>query len=245
MGEEQLYNPVEGINQMIEDIESVVTPLVFKFHPMLRILSVFNIYLVIICFVTTLVYLVFKRKHRIGRKLKKPTNYFMAAFLLLLYALLSEKPIRLGPGINLNLGLMVMPMAAKSFGPLLAGAFGIIQYGASFAMHTGEAFSLSSVMVAGLSGLIYGRFLYARRTTYLRCLWVKLLVNVLCNILLVPMVHTSVMTSELADAITRSLVSNVLLVPLQALIIYIAIIIMKKVRKSLSEVSWGIAKKDV
>ncbi len=245
MGEEQLYNPVEGINRMLADIESVVKPLVFRFHPMLRILSILNIYLVIICFVITLLYLVLKRKHRIGNKLKIPTNYFMAGFLLLLYVLLTETPIKLGPDIRLNFGLVVMPMAAKAFGPLLAGAFGIIQYGASFAMHQGEAFSLSSVLVASLSGMIYGRFLYARPTTYLRCLWAKLVVNILCNVLLVPMVHTSVMTSELAEAITRSIVSNVLLVPIQALIIYAAIIIMKRVRGALSEVSWGIAKKDV
>ena len=245
MGEEQLYNPVEGINQMIADIESVVTPLVFKFQPLLRILSILNIYLVVICFVTTLLYLVFKRKHRIGSKLKRPTNYFMAGFFLLLYILLTETPIRLGPAISLNFGLVVMPMAAKAFGPLLGGAFGIVQYGASFAMHSGEAFNLSSVLVAGLSGMIYGRFLYARHTTYLRCLWVKLLVNIVCNIFLVPVVNTSVMTSELADGITGSIVSNVLLAPLQALIIYAAIIIMKKVREALGEVSWGVARKDV
>ncbi|MBQ9756961.1 MAG: hypothetical protein IJW15_00905 [Clostridia bacterium] len=244
MGEEQLYNPVEGINQMIADIESVVTPMVFKFHPLLRILSILNIYLVVACFVAMLVYLVVKRKHRIGNKLKTPTNYFMAVFFLLLYVLLTETPIRLGPDISLNFGLVVMPMAAKAFGPLLAGAFGIVQYGASFAMHSGEAFSISSLLVAGLSGMIYGRFIYARRTTYLRCLGAKLLVNVMCNIFLVPMVTTSVMSAELADAITQSVVSNVFLAPLQALIIYAALIIMKKAREALSEVSWGIARKN-
>ena len=244
MGEEQLYNPVEGINQMIADIEGIITPMVFKFHPLLRILSILNIYLVVACFVAMLVYLVVKRKHRIGNKLKTPTNYFMAVFFLLLYVLLTETPIRLGPDISLNFGLVVMPMAAKAFGPLLAGAFGIVQYGASFAMHSGEAFSISSLLVAGLSGMIYGRFIYARRTTYLRCLGAKLLVNVMCNIFLVPMVTTSVMSAELADAITQSVVSNVLLAPLQALIIYAALIIMKKAREALSEVSWGIARKN-
>jgi len=243
MVEEQIYNPVEGINRMIADIESFINPIVFRFHPLLRLLSIINIFLVILAFGLMLAYLIFVRRHHIARKLKNPSNYFAAAFLLLLYMLLTETPLRIGPDISLNFGMVVMPMAAKLFGPILAGGFGIVQYGASFIMHSGEAFSLSAMLVAGLSGMIYGRFIYAQRTSYLRCLWSKFLVNIICNVLLVPMVTGNTMTTEIANAITQSIVVNIILAPVQALMIYAALLLQKKVRGVLGEVHWGLDRK--
>lgn len=240
MNEEQIYNPVAGFNRMIEDIEDFLNPLIFKLHPVFRIMSIMNIFVVILVFAAMLFYMVYVRKHRVAKKLKRSTNYFAAGILLLIYAILTETPLKIGPAISLNFGLVIMPLAAKLFGPVLTGAFGILQYATSFVMHSGEAFSLSSMLVAGISGMIYGWFIYSRRTKYMRCFWAKLTVNMVCNILLVPMVQGETMTTELADAITMNIVSNIFLVPVQALIIFASLLLMKKIRKMLSEVSWGL-----
>ncbi len=240
MNDEQLYIPSTGIERMVEDIERFLNPIVFHFHPVLRVMSIINIYLVVLAFGAMLFYLLYVRKHSILPKLTRSTNYFAAGALLLLYALLTEAPLVLNSDFKLNFGLIVMPMAAKLFGPVLSGAFGILQYATSFVMHSGEAFHLSSMLVAGLSGMIYGRIIYMRRTTYLRCLVAKLIVNVVCNIILVPMVYGDTMTTEMANGISQSIITNVFLAPVQALAIYCALLIMKKFRKMISEVSWGL-----
>ena len=242
MNNEQIYNPMTGINRMIEDIESFISPIVFSMNPLLRVISIVNIYIVAAILIGLLVYMIFVRKHTIVNKLTNPRNYFAAGALLLVYAFLTESPLKLGPGMSLNFGLVVMPMAAKLFGPVLAGAFGILQYATSFVMHSGEAFNLSAMLVAAISGILYGWFIYMRKTSYLRCLWSKLTVNVLCNVVLVPFVTGDVMSEQLVDSITQNIVNNIVLAPVQALAIFVALLILRKIRELIAEVAWGLGK---
>ena len=242
MNNEQIYNPMTGIGRMIEDIESFVNPIVLSSQPLLRIISVVNIYIVAAILIGLLVYMIFVRKHTIVNKLTNPRNYFAAGALLLVYAFLTESPLKLGPGMSLNFGLVVMPMAAKLFGPVLAGAFGILQYATSFVMHSGEAFNLSAMLVAAISGILYGWFIYMRKTSYLRCLWSKLTVNVLCNVVLVPFVTGDVMSEQLVDSITQNIVNNIVLAPVQALAIFVALLILRKIRELIAKVAWGLGK---
>lgn len=233
------YNFVAGINRMLMDIENYVAPATFKIYPILRYISSINIWIVSVIFVAFLCYLLFIRHHHVMRKLGRPTNYFVAGVLLIIYIFVSESPITIGPYVSVNVGLVVMPLAAKLFGPVLSGAFGIILYSASFIMHQGEAFSVSSMLVAAISGMIYGRIIYLRKTTYLRCCWAKLLVNVVCNILLVPMFNAETLTHEVLIVIVRNISINILLVPIQAFMIFVSLKIMKIVRKGIQEGSWG------
>lgn len=235
MVEEQIYNPMEGINRMISDFESVISPMVYHFQPLMRIMSIINIPVVILVFGLILFYLVFKRKHTIREKLGDPKNYYFLGAMLLIYVFLADNPIRLGPTFSISFGLVVMPIVAKKLGPLVAGAFGIIQYAAMFILHSGEAFSITNLLIAAISGMIYGRILYVRPTTYLRCLWAKFAVNMLCNVMLVPMVTVDTMSAELADYITNTIVSNIMLAPIQAVAIFLAIIALKKIKEAMSE----------
>jgi len=183
--------------------------------------------------------MIFIRKHRVIEKLKKPQNYFAAGVILVIYVILTEAPLKISDGIVLNFGLVALPMASKLFGPVLSGVFGIIQYGTSFVMHSGEVFSPSSMLVAGISGILYGWIIYARRTSYLRCLGAKLVVNIVSNIILTPMLFADVMNLQTAEIISQNIVTNIILSPIQAFAIFVALIIMGKIRKLFSEVSWG------
>jgi len=238
MTEEQIYNPFSAINRIITDIEEALNPIVFKMQYLLKFISYINIELVVCVFAALIFYMFFVRHHHVKRKLRKPKNYFIAVLLLVIYAVFTELPIKIGPEFSVNFGLVVMPIAAKLFGPILAGAFGIIQYATSFIMHTGEEFNLSAMLVAGISGMLYGWIIYAHRTTYTRCLWAKMLVNVVCNIVLVPLIITETVTTEMVDSITLTIVSNICLAPLQALLIYIALRITKKIKRELRHLSW-------
>lgn len=234
MSEEQIYNPVSGINQMISDIEEFVNPMVFKFHPLMRIMGIINTYLIVGLFFIFLVYLIFIRKHRIKQKIFDNRTYIFSGIMLAIYMFFTETPIKLGPYISLSFAVFVMPIFAKKMGPVMACVFGIIQYAAIFITHSGEAFNLSNMLLGAISGMLYGFFMYRRPTTYIRCLYTKFIVNMVCNVFLVPMVTGDTMSPELADMITQNIVSNIVLAPLQALVIYAALKVYKKIEILLS-----------
>ncbi len=229
-GGEQIYNPVSGINRMITDVENALNPVMFQLHPLMRIMGIINLGLVAGVFFLMLFYMYFIRKHRLANKLRNPENYITSAAVLLVYIVLNMHPLKLGPYIELNFGLIAMPVIAKQMGPLVACIFGFLQYGSQFLTGQGD-FSITSALLGCISGMIYARFLYDRRTKYLRCLWAKLLVNIVCNILLVPMVTGDVMTVELADQITKRLISNIFLAPIQAAVIYAALLGYRKIKE--------------
>ena len=233
MSEDQIYNPVSGINQMITDIEEFVNPLVFSFQPIMRIMGMINTYLVIGLFFAMLFYLIFIRKHRIKAKIFDNRTYIFSGIMLAIYMFFTETPIKLGPYISLNFAVFVMPIFAKKMGPVMACIFGIIQYAAIFITHSGEAFNLVSMLLGAMSGMLYGFFMYRRRTTYIRCLYSKLIVNMVCNVFLVPMVMGDTMSAQLADAITRNVVANIVLAPIQAAVIYAALRVYKKIEIAL------------
>ena len=81
MSEEQIYNPIEIINRMINDIEGMLNPIVVKMQFLFSIMSYINLGLVIGVFTLLLFYMVFVRHHHIKRKLKKPTNYFITLLI--------------------------------------------------------------------------------------------------------------------------------------------------------------------
>ena len=56
-----------------------------------------------------------------------------------------------------------------------------------------------------------------------------------CNVIFVPMLVVDSLTAEIANAITHNIVSNIVLVPLQALLIYASLVAYKKVETALKE----------
>jgi len=104
-----------------------------------------------------------------------------------------------------------------------------------FILHSGEAFSITNLLIAAISGMLYGWILYVRPTTYFRVLWAKFAVNMLCNVILVPMLTANVMSTELADFITNTIVSNIMLAPIQAVVIYASIMALKRLKDAMSE----------
>ncbi len=239
-----MYNgQVEGAGEMVSNIGDFFSPAINGMKPLIYGLSAINLYLVIGVFLVMLAYLLFVRKHSIMRKLCRSTNYFAALILLGLYLMLTKASLRLGVDssgntVAISPDFIVMPMAVKLFGPVVGGFFGMIQYGASFMLRN-ETFNLGFMLVAGISAMIYGRYIYAHKTSYLRCFVTKLFVNIFCNVLLFP--FFTIYSSEYAlIAATNRLATQILFAPAQALAIYISLIILRKLRETLSEVSWGL-----
>lgn len=231
MGVEQVYNPMSGINRMVTDIENFMEPLLFEFHPVLHVISKMNLQIVSALFIILMFYILVIKRHSLIKRLKTRETYIISIAGLIVFALLNSNPIRFGPSFSFNFGIIVMPVISKFLGPVVAAIFGICQYGLQFLKMDGQAFSLSSMLIGSISGIFYAMFIYDKRTKYSRCFLAKLVVNILCNILLVPLAASESMTTELAEFITDRIIENIFLVPIQALVIYGALKIVKKLRR--------------
>ncbi len=235
MNDVQFYSFSDGVSRMLSDIENTIQPIIIHLYPILQLTDSAILYITIAVFCALLYYLVCKRKHKLKNKFENFKNFYFAGLLLVLYMFLTEAPLRLGPSISLNFGLIILPIMAKKLGPLVAGIFAVIQYASSFLMHSGEAFSFISLLIASISGMIYGRFLYMQKLTYTRCLCSKLAVNMLCNVILTPSTTPISMSEEFVNTVTHNITLNIVLAPIQALLIYFAIYALKKIEIALSE----------
>lgn len=232
MGAGQIFNPMEGINRMVADIESFLQPIIFKIHPILHLLSKINLQLIITVFIGLSIYLFVIKKHRIIRRFRDRETYIFSIIGLILFYVLSLSAIPLGPNIKFNFGLVVMPVIAKFFGPTVSLVFGLCQYFVQFLNVNGLEFSLAMMLTGAISGMLYALFLYDRRTKYVRCFLAKLFVNIICNILLVPLATQEAMTTDMAKEIAEHVIENIFLVPFQALAIYIALRLIRKIRRN-------------
>lgn len=242
MGEAHFYNPIEGFNRMISDMESFIEPVVERMLPLAKIFSTMNFYIIVTVFVVILSYMFFVRQHSFLGKLKNPKNYFAAIIFLGIYLFFLNASMRLGVNsigqdITLGMDFVIMPMAAKLFGPIVGCIFGMIQYCSAFLVRN-ETFNVGFMLVAGISAMLYAWVLYRRRTRYLRCVTAKLLVNLVCNIILVPF-YSTYGAEFTAVALANQLIVQIVFVPIQAVFIYIALILLRKTKNVLSEVAWG------
>lgn len=245
MGDIHINSPEIGLSRMLGDMEKFLVPGIEGIMPGISFIGKLNLYLVIVVFLTMLWYMLFVRKHSVLNKLTRPTNYYAAIVLLGIYLFLSSAYLGLGTtsvgqSIRLSLDYIVMPMAVKLFGPIVGCFFAMIQYCASFIIRGNEEFSFAFMMVAAISALIYGRLLYRQRTTYIRCFVAKLIVNLVCNLLLIPYIPLTGQEHIVATIISDQLVLQVVFAPIQALAIYASLLVLRKIRKLLAEVSWSL-----
>ena len=242
MGEAQFYNPIEGFNRMISDMEKFIEPVVERLLPVASFFSTMNFYIIVAVFVGVLSYMLLVRQHSFVGKLKNPKNYFAAIIFLGIYLFFLNASMKLGVNsmgqdITLGMDFVVMPMAAKMFGPIVGCIFGMIQYGSAFLVRN-ETFNVGFMLVAGISAMLYAWVLYQRKTRYLRCVTAKLFVNIVCNIILVPF-YSTYGAEFTATALANQLIIQIVFVPIQAVFIYIALILLRKTKNTLSEVAWG------
>ncbi len=242
MGDAHFYNPIEGFNRMISDMEEFIEPIVVRLLPVASFFSTMNFYIIVAVFVGVLFYMFFVRQHSLVKKLKNSKNYFAALIFLGIYLFFLNASMTLGVNsmgqdITFGMDFVVMPMAAKMFGPIVGCIFGMIQYCSAFLVRN-ETFNVGFMLVAGISAMLYAWVLYQRKTRYLRCVTAKLLVNFVCNIILVPF-YSTYGAEFTASALANQMIVQVVFVPIQAVFIYIALILLRKTRRVLSEVAWG------
>ena len=72
---EQVYNPMDGIGRMIADVESFLKPIWYAIHPILHLISKWNVLINAIVLLGLLAYVMLIKKHSVVRHFKKWQTY--------------------------------------------------------------------------------------------------------------------------------------------------------------------------
>lgn len=195
----------------------------------LAIFCKYHLLICIIIFAALLVYFIKYDKKQSFVNFIDPKNFCIAIVLMAAYTFLSSR------GINLkNFGLgtvliqpVILIIIAKLYGPLFAGAFSTLGYILSYLwlMRGGGSatpFMIGLLFVYAIGGMIHGWILYEHKTSFWRCLVARIAGVVLCNIILIPLVRIGVYTHSepLSVFIPKTLATNMLQIPFQAIIGY-------------------------
>ena len=228
----------------VDWIEAGVRSAVDWMYPFIRFMSDINVYIVAAVFILLVLYIYLVCKHSILDKLQNPRNYFAAIIMFVLYMMFAQAgSMKLGGGYALQFQSIVLPMAAKLFGPIIGGVVSIIFYMASFWLNQAQ-FNVNMLFISGISGMLYGIILYQYPTSFWRCLLSKTVITLVCNIMLYPFtlgipadpIYTEFAVINISFGVTQSII----MIPIHSVLIYVELLIMRYIRGYLAESSWSL-----
>lgn len=216
----ELYNPENGILRMFSDLENYIYPIFLKSQPLLYALASIAFIIIPLIAVGILSYLIFYKKYRFFNKFTKRNNYIWWGIALLVYIALSFTKKNIGYDLTLDASRLILPLIAKFFGPYISGIFAVLQY-LLMSLINGGRCSILLLLIAAISGMLYGIFFYRKRSRYSRCLGGKIVVNIVCNVFLTTFVLYAQSSHNISHQLTYATIESVLLAPIQAIFIFL------------------------
>ena len=135
--------------------------------------------------------------------------------------ILSYYEIRFGAYLRIGFGFVTQPIVTAMFGPIPGCMTGMLQDILSFILHPTGAYIPAYTMCVGISGMIYGIMLYNKPVTFARVFLTKLIIVVFSNIILNTVALAPTVGSGFAGIFPARLIKNILLLPVQAVIVYL------------------------
>lgn len=231
-GASEVFTFESGVERMMVDLEEIFYPRIAAFRPLLSVFANIAFVIIPIVFLVFASYILFVKKHRVLNKFKNPKNYIWYATFIVLYLMLSYVEYSFGYGLNLNLGRVILPCAAKFFGPCVGGVFAMIIYLVSCLQSTGSA-SFLGILTAAVSGMIYGLIFYRKRTRYSRCLGCKIVVGLFCNTFLSALALYNPAV-DIVAVMVNSVITSIIMSPVSAAGIYLSFKLVRLIKKAYS-----------
>lgn len=120
-----------------------------------------------------------------AQEIKKTRSLVIIAMLLAMQVILGTlAAIPVGPTIRISFGYLALSSTGALFGPVASAINGALADIIGFLIHPTGAYFPGFTITGIVSGLIYGFGLFRREPTLIRVLIVKLLIDVICNLLL-------------------------------------------------------------
>ncbi len=195
-------------------------------EPFKRFLDVFSSPLisfmcVCVVFAAMLAFCIFRYRNSFKAEIKKPKTLIVCALMMAINIILSYYEIRFGAYLRIGFGFVTQPIVTAMFGPIPGCMTGMLQDILSFILHPTGAYIPAYTMCVGISGMIYGIMLYNKPVTFARVFLTKLIIVVFSNIILNTVALAPTVGSGFAGIFPARLIKNILLLPVQAIIVYL------------------------
>ncbi len=201
----------------------------------LAFLCKYHLVICLLFFLAFSVYTVFFYKKQSFVNFENPVKLVITILLLFMYYFLADKSINLS---SFGLGLItvhpfLLIIVAKLYGPWPAASFGAVEYLLSRIGSSDGPPMFAIFFIYAIGGMIHGLILYERKTAFWRCLLARLVTVVLCNVFLLALVRagTYTHTDPLSVFIPQTITTNILQIPIQAILGYISLLLIKKLRQ--------------
>lgn len=152
--------------------------------------------------------------------LKTPKNAAICAMLIAVNVILGYFTITFSAYLRVGFGFITTPVAAFLFGPFVGGAVALLSDIVSFIIKPTGAFLFTYTLNTAVAGMIYGLFLYKKNLTFGRVFLCKLTVILVVNIILNSIALAPTTANGLIGIFPARLIKNIILLPIQSLIVF-------------------------
>ena len=183
-----------------------------------------------IVFIFLLLYCIIIRKDKFREHLKRPDVLAICSLMMALNIVLGYFTIQFSAYLRIGFGFMTQPIIAIFFGPLVACITGILQDIISLILKPTGPYNPIYSLSVGISAIMYGVMLYKKNPTFTRILMTKLLVIIVGNIIFNSIALAPTVGNGLIGILPSRLLKNVILYPIQTIIVYIVLKFVKKLK---------------
>ena len=184
--------------------------------------------LVLACFVLLAFYCVKIKKAPFRGLLKNTRVLAICALMIALNTVLGYFQITFSAYLRVGFGFITQPIIAMLFGPLVCAMTGMIQDILTFILNPTGAYIPAYTICVGISGMLYGLVLHKKQVTVIRCLWAKVLVIFIGNIILNSIALAVTVGSGFIGILPSRIIKNILLLPIQTVISYLILQLIQK-----------------
>lgn len=153
--------------------------------------------------------------------IKRPQTLAVCAMLIALNVVLGYFSIDVTAYLRIGFGFITLPVVTVLFGPLAGCASGMLQDIVSFIIKPTGGYLFTLTLNVGISGMIYGLMLYKKKITFARILLTKLVIITVVNIILNSIGLAPTVGSGLIGILPSRIIKNLLLLPIQSVIVYV------------------------
>lgn len=173
-------------------------------------------------FLAFLVFSIIKYHNRFKTDIRKPRTLIICAMMIALNIVLGYYTLWISSYLRIGFGFVTQPVVTFLFGPLAGCMTGILQDIVSYILNpTGGAFNPVYSLCVGISGMIYGIILYNKPVKFWRVFLTKLIIVLFANIILNSIALAPTTGSGFIGILPARIIKNLLLLPIQTVIVYI------------------------
>lgn len=217
-----MQNVMSNFDGVMETIKNGFSAVL---RPMEAFFSVFSnfwlgLILVLVVFLFLLANSIRKNGTEFARLIKKPKTLATCAMLIALNIVLGYATLTISSYIRIGFGFVTVPVVSMMFGPLVGCVMGMAQDILAYIIKPTGALLISITMTAGMTGIIYARAFHKKSITFLRVLLTQMVIIIFINIILNSIALAPTVASGLIGIIPSRVIKNIILLPIQSVIIY-------------------------